>query len=110
VPLWPLCGNSNSSKAKQSYLPQSGLVHRKVGLSGAMSTYPGKMQGYPRRINLIQAKTKSSRPKQGYLPEINLIHGKTNSSIAKSSDFAVKWTRLPQSGLVRRKVGLSAAK
>ena len=83
-------GKTKSSAAKSTRVPQSRLMRRNVNVCGAM-------QGSPRQINLVQAKTKSSREKQGSLRRFNRMHGKTRFSAAKS-------TRLPQSRLLCRKV------
>jgi hypothetical protein len=88
-------GKINLSAAKSACLPQCRLIRRKVESSWRNVDSSGAIQGYPRQINLIQARTNSSVAKQGYLTEINLIHGKTKSSAAKSSDFAAKSTCLP---------------
>jgi hypothetical protein len=103
-------GKTKLSVAKSAYLPQGGLVCRKVGLSDAIQGYPRRVDAIRGGSTFIQAVTKLSVTIQAYLRHVDVIRRKLGLSAARQGYPSQRKVCLPQSSLVCRKVALRCGK
>jgi hypothetical protein len=75
--------------AKQTYLPQSRLAHRKVDLSTAKQTYPRRNKPYPDQNKVIHGKLTLSTPNHSYPAQSQAICRKVDLFAATQGDIAV---------------------